>query len=313
MYTSWTSQQKKSAFTTNSLYKFEKTASTFLTQLLKDEEVTGLLPLHDVLAVNVMITNQEVVSTTTPTTFAMTALVEFFYVGKEQVQDLSSLLTTVVSNYKGSGLYELLNDIKLIDADAQDFVYTFTNPEGSSATRTVYTIHNDEADYMIVTPQSTGSKKNGLIVFVVLLILSLIMVSSVLLWVSGGCICIKRSLSWYLQNGVRMPYGIDKGSDGNETVKTDPSGILGAASNDDEENKMPTGFSPMRGLYRDDNDMFSPLSNMSNTSVLTTTVNNNPLGIVSMRKLGAQYGTPEKRHIAQFAQMPRLSYSSEKK
>jgi hypothetical protein len=312
MYTSWTSQQKTDALTTNSLYKFENTASAFLTQLLKDEEVTGLLPLQYVLAVNVMITNQEVVSTA-PTTFAMTSLVEFFYVGKEQIQDLSTLLATVVSNYQGSGLYELLSDIKLIDADAQDFVHTFTNPEGTDATRTVYTMHNDDTEYMIVTPKSTGGQKKGLIVFVVLLTMALFMVSSVLLWISGGCVWIKSSFSWYSQNGVWMQYGEKRDSDGNETVNTGSSGILGAASNDDEENKMPTGFSPTRGIYRDDSDMFSPLSNMSNTTDLTTTVNNNPLGIVSMRKLGAQYGTPEKRHIAQFAQISRLSYSSEKK
>lgn len=290
---------------TKDLYRVEIISSSFLTQLLGDEEVTGLLPLQAVISATVMVTNQHFVSSAkAPITYTILTAVDFLYAGIEQVQDLATLLNSVSTQNKGSSLFILLRDAQILAQDDQDVLLAFQNPEGETdVTRTVYVMHSDDPE-----PKSTATEK-GLIAFVTILTLALTMVSVVLLWVTGGCIWVKSAMPWYFVDGVAEHYVRKEGVyEGNETVATCPSGILGAVSNDDEENNMPPGFTPTSGIFRED-EMMSPFSQVTN---MTDRNNNNPLGIISMRKLG-RFATPDKKNTAHFAQSSKLSYSSGKK
>lgn len=290
---------------TKDLYRVETVASSFLTQLLEDEEVTGMLPRQAVITAAVMVTNQHVVSIAkAPITYTILTAVDFLYAGIEQVHDLATLLNSVATQNKGPSLYNLLKDAQILTQDDQGVILAFQNPEGETdITRTVYVMHSDHSG-----PKSTATEK-GLIAFVTVLTLALTMISVVLLWVTGGCIWVKSAMPWYFVDGVAENYVRKQGTDeGNETVATCPSGILGAASNDDEENKMPHGLTPTSGIFRED-EMMSPFSQVTN---MTDRNNNNPLGIISMRKLG-RFATPDKKKPTYFAQSSMLTYSSGKK
>jgi len=305
---SWTSNKGANAFGANDIYRFENVASSMLTQLLKDEELNGLLSKQSVLSLDVILTDQQVNAyNNSGTNFVTTSIVDFIYAGHEQLNKFDELLTSVVTNQNGSGLLQLLSEVQLVEPNAQNFLLSFEIEQGAIETLTMYFMQQG------VTPSTTAAEK-GLIAFIVILLLALIMVSSVLLWVSGGCIWVKSAIPWYLLDGIPMPYVTKPGANGGETetVMTSSSGILGATSKDEEENKIPAGFTHTRGMYRDNDDVFSPFSNVTNTTEQTNANNINPLGIISMRKLG-RFETPEKRRAGHFLQKSRIAYKHDEK
>ena len=294
---SWKSVAESTVSASN-LYSFENTATAFLSHLLVHEEDSdGLLAGKHVLEATVSVADSKVEPFPGDQfDFLLESVVNLLYVGRSEFNEFSTVLEKVILAHEGKGLFELLNDINIIDQGGTSFLLSFSPTEEVSRELYVIPDHGDaKADH-------------GLVAACIVLAICLLVVSGLLLWMAGGCAAIKSVLPWFRQEGVRKPYGRNnKREQSAERVETG-SGILGAAASEDSEN-MPPGFTPTRGLYRDESDIMSPLSQITNITDASSRVV--PLGITSMRKLN-RFATPEKVHADKSAgnfQMTRLSYT----
>jgi hypothetical protein len=208
---------------------------------------------------------------------------------------------------RNNGLASVLRDVALMQPDATNFLVSVSTM--NQDTEVLYSLPDVASEGV----QTAAGK--GLIAACVLLVLALIFVSSVLVWMAGGCpVLLKKAehcwtLELYYRNQNRE-YN-DKDDD---DAATTASGILGARPSYDEtdrgrssygssndENQMPAGFTPNRGVFReqdcDDSQILTPIS--TNTDFSTTTSRIVPLGIapahhLSTNMLTQRHQTPEK-------------------
>ena len=190
-----------------------------------------------------------------------------------------------------------LNDLAIIDGGGTSFALTFTDT--AEAPRRIYEL-----------PEHTRRSRadQSLVTACIVLVLFLFIVSSLLLWSTGGCAVLKNNLPYFQTEGRRKPYGRKPKSDESTTAHGGEtgSGIIGAAASEDSEN-MPPGFTPTRGVFRSESEVLSPLSQVTNLTDTSSRIV--PLGITSMRKLN-RFLTPEKpRNDAAAFQMTRLAYT----
>jgi hypothetical protein len=201
------------------------------------------------------------------------SLVTMWYVGHEPVENLSSLLDQVLIRH--NGLPTLLKDVDFMKPGAPTGFYV-TVSALQQDTELLYSVPDTAA----VARASTTS---GLVAAVVCLILALIFVSTVLLWYSGGFPVIKEQAKrfWYKIATILGRRPVDDKDD----EATTASGILGAnpsysQEDDTLENALPAGFTPNRGVFReqdcDDSQILSPVSTNTDYSNASRAV---PLGI----------------------------------
>lgn len=199
--------------------------------------------------------------------------VTMWYVGHEPVENFSFILDQAL--IRQNGLPTLLRDVDLMQPGATGFLVSVsTLPQD---TEILYSVPQTTAD-------ASSSANAGLVATIVCLILALIFVSSVLVWYSGGFPVFKEYCKrvWYKVSTVlcRRRFVDDK-----EDAVTTASGILGANptyshEEDTMENALPVGFTPNRGVFReqdcDDSQILSPVSTNTEYSTASRAV---PLGI----------------------------------
>lgn len=233
-----------------------------------------------------------------------------WYLHHEPLENFAASLEEAL--VRNNGLATVLQDVALVQPDATDFLVG------------VSTIRQDtEVLYSLPDPAPTFSQSaasKGLIAACILLVMALIFVSSVLVWIAGGCPMILEKGRHYAEViSDNMCCCILNRSSGKEDIDnaTTASGILGARPSYDEydhdaatsareshgsnnENQMPAGFTPNRGVFReqdcDDSQILTPMS--TNTDFSTTSSRVVPLGIAPANfknnMLTQRHQTPEK-------------------
>lgn len=198
--------------------------------------------------------------------------ITMWYVGHEPIQDLPLTLDEMLAR-QNYGFATLFQDVTSVQSTSKEFVFA------------VSTVRDETAIlYSVPPPESNSSAANkGLVAAVVLLVMALIFVSCVLVWVAGGCPVLKEQIKrqWYRLS----VYVCRRTPEDKDDAATTASGILGANpsythDDENEENAMPAGFTPNRGVFReqdcDDSQILSPMSTNTDYSSASRAV---PLGI----------------------------------
>jgi hypothetical protein len=173
-------------------------------------------------------------------------------------------------------------------------------PQATNVLVQFSTVGTDEL-YAMDTSTVESSADRGLVAACVFLVLALLLVTSVVLYLAGAWPIIFEACgkvwSQVLDYCTRHVCATTKTrGDAAEDHVTTASGILGAQpSYDDEENRLPPGFTPNRGVFRnqdvDDSDLFtSPISTNTDYTSGSKAV---PLGI-SQADNKIHYRSPEK-------------------
>lgn len=269
--------------------EFESSMAVLLYSSMKKESQSdvGLLPQQKVLAVDMHVKNV----TKQGTDFYLKAMVDVLYVaeGSSGVSDMASVLIRLARQEQVEDI--LLRDIyEILGGTASSITVNFRSMDPPATML-----------WEIEEPVDSGKKTDkALILACTLLCAALLVVTTVLLYVVGGWRDLREKLEeqmdWIKQNrrtysgdedDVDEESGIDVAdSDDADEVATNPSGILGATSNEDNEQMARTAglgihSTPERGIDGDAGYDTTPFSEMSTY----TDTSRAPLGIASMRKM----------------------------
>lgn len=299
MEISWEAQNKDT-LSLQKINEFEDALSVLLHNSMKTESQsnTGLLPDQTVLATEIHVKNV----TRDNQSFQLNAIVDVLYVADDGVSDMASILIRL--SRKDDVHKQLLNDIyDILGADAGSVVMNFRAIQTTNKLWQVEHNHNG------------GKADRSLILACTLLCAALVVVTSVLMYVAGGWKDLKERLEeqmvWFKEQRRTYSEDEDEESGGVDVADsnddddgdddgTNPSGILGATSQDNNEN-VAQGLgihrTPERGLD-DDGYQTTPFSEMSKYSDTSRV----PLGIQSMRKM------PQPGRDSKFLSLPPLAY-----
>ena len=237
--------------------------------------------------------------------------------------DLPAVLLQVINNNNQRA--QLPNDVfwalqsmlaeAIGETDAMTLSFSIRSAGESKILETVYQIDEPDVPLDDNSDDGRGAADMGLITAVIILSLMVVVVSGVLLYITGGWTACQQAVSNCLFEEVdddydapqrKSTFRVSSGSyddeeeeysdEGDEEesietgVATNPTGILGVQSQDENADPM-AGLgikTPNRKMYDNQNVDMTPMSAM------TTNDNDAPLGIMSMRKL-PQPETPEVR------------------
>lgn len=255
----------------------------------------GLLPQQQVLAVDLHVKN--VTQLSTEGDFHMNAMVDVLYVADSTavVQDMASVLIRLTRQED-------------IEALLRDDIDTILGQEAQAVTINFRSVHPPSSMLWEIEEHVDNSGKNtdkALILACTLLCAALFVVTTVLLYVVGGWRDLRDKLEEQMEWIKSRTYsgshdeddsgdeesGIDVAdSESVDDQATNPSGILGAASNEEQQQRMArtAGLgihsTPERGIDGDAGYDTTPFSEMSQY----TDSSRAPLGISSMRKMDQQ-------------------------
>jgi hypothetical protein len=233
--------------------------------------------------------------------------------------DLPAVLLQVINNKQRA---KLPNDVfwalqsmlaaAIGETDALTLSFSIRSAADSQILETVYQIDEPDVPLDDGSDDGRGKADMGLIAAVIILSIMVAVVSGVLLYITGGWSACHQAISNCLFEEVDDDYDapqrkntfrVSSGSYDDEEeeysdeegsietgVATNPTGILGVQSHDENADPM-AGLgikTPSRPMYDNKNVDMTPMSAM------TTNDNDAPLGIMSMRKL-PQPATPEVR------------------
>ena len=275
------------------MHKFTDLVAPYLQELLSQED-EGSVDERVTFDVSMEIGDHR----KTGTELLIESYVTMWYVGHEPVENFSLLLDQVLVRH--DGLPTLLKDVDYIQPSATGFLVSVSTLQQDTAV--LYSFPNTA----IVAAAATNA---GLVGAVVCLILALIFVSSVLIWYSGGFPIFKEHAKrvWYKVSAVACR----RQTDDKDDAATTASGILGAnpsysQEDDTLENALPAGFTPSRGVFReqdcDDSQILSPVSTNTEYSNVSGAV---PLGIqpsalhlrATPKKINTTAANPYKLHM----------------
>lgn len=293
---SWETDDDASLLATSDIFQFENAAATYFNELLVawlDEQEPKL---HDPLTTKVAMSDQ--IAFLTPTGervgFHLTSIVDFAYVGEEEIPTIASTLTNLTTGQSGSPTAAYANLLDLSGAlPLSSFTMMFSDPPTDPSTM-LYSVERDDSFSFNV----------GLIIACTLASIALFTAALVLLWAIGAfdsCKPCKNLRARFYMPSPRArspatPYGV-KNLKTKSTADETVDGHVGANRRvgHDEANAVPNqGFevTPQRGIYRVDEEM-GPLSAGSEMSDFTNCTEElelakpYPLGISSIRKMKA--------------------------
>lgn len=280
--------------TTSQIYQMENAAATYFGELLgealeKNEE-QDTDPLQAPLQTKVAVTDQivELTETGERLQFQIPSIVDFTYIGMEEIASITNTLQQLVDDSRDSAAYANLNT--LAGGRQQDsFTITFSNTTMESSTL-LYTVE-DTSD----TESSNGQA--GLIIACILASISLFLASLTLLWAVGRfdrwTVCKDFRARFYMHSlkdpHSPMPYGMTAKSTAEETEAGHTIGAE-AMHHDQDSELQDEGIemTPSRGIFREDDDESELLSPVDSEFTDATDISHlssiAPLGIASLRK-----------------------------
>ena len=267
---------------------------------LESEQINaGLLPQQKVLAVDLHVKNvTQKDSTTNAIDFHMNAMVDVLYVANANhaVQDMASVLIRLARQEQ-------------IEEQISDDIYSILGNTANTVTINFRSVDPPSSMLWEIEEHVDNSGENtdkALILACTLLCASLLVVTAVLLYVVGGWRDLREKLEEQMDwiksrtysgshdegsnNSGDEESGIDVAdSESVDDQATNPSGILGAASNEEHQRMARTAglgihSTPERGIDGDAGYDTTPFSEMSQY----TDSSRAPLGISSMRKMDQQ-------------------------
>jgi hypothetical protein len=269
MELAWPSQEISSI---SQVYQIEFATTTYFSSLINAQ---ALSPSDSLLDLYTSITN----GTTNEGTITFHGIVTATYLAQQTVIPLNSTLTALTQQDALLGLQRALASEQIISEDntsANDMKLTFSS----------YGDPSHMTDVLIDTSRSSAAK--SLIIGCALLAVALLVVSNVLLYVTGGWNACRQSCNSCLFEEVEDDYAVAKMStfqvqsydegerskeedmEAQSVVTDNPDGMLGSRL-------AGLGIqTPMRGVEYDDLNSMTPMSEMQTPA---------PLGIQSMRKL----------------------------
>jgi hypothetical protein len=296
--------------------------STATTEDETDDIINSLLQAQIVLDVSLQVRQQ----LTRNGRQVLETIVTCQYLSESGIPaDLPAVLLQVINNNQFA---QLPNDVfwalqsmlaaAIGETDASTLSFSIRSSSESKILETVYQIDEPDVPLDDDSDDGRGAADMGLIAAVIILSLMVAVVSGVLLYITGGWTACQQAVSNCLFEEVDDDYDapqrkntfrVSSGSyddeedeeeeysdEGDEEgsietgVATNPTGILGVQSHDENADPM-AGLgikTPNRKTYDNQNVDMTPMSAM------TTNDNDAPLGIMSMRKL-PQPETPEVR------------------
>mmetsp|Transcript_26361 Transcript_26361/g.37141 ORF Transcript_26361/g.37141 Transcript_26361/m.37141 type:complete len:359 (-) Transcript_26361:683-1759(-) len=301
MEASWTAKTPVGGtLSTTTVYAFEQTASSYLTELVNS--VADEKELH-LLFTSVDAKDQVVESSDADVAAVKLRLsVLLSYSANQGIEDSAALFNELLDTIETkTKLLSLMQQAGAIDEDAASLEIVFSTADGENNTQEIENISHLSEQH---NERSTASK--GLVVAVTFLVVALISLSFIMIYTSGGFDDLfKQTPS--MRRGVFTPPPIkqkktdlespDDDHDDFDDDVTTASGIIGAVPMYDTENMLALpGMSPRvrRENGADGDGTVSPLTNMTNASSMADG-SRFPLGIRSIRKL-AKYATPDKKN-----------------
>lgn len=283
---SWLASNETIAMSVRDLYQFSEVVAPYLNALLiaenLDETVVfdTTMEVRDHAAFDIEGGVKQI---------TIDAYVTMWYIGHDPIENFAFLLNEAL--VRQNGLPTILQEVALLQPDAKDFLASV-----SSVTQDTHILYS-------IPVRTVASKSHtGLVVACVMLVLALVFVSSVLVWMAGGCpVLVKKLETVWSKAEPYVCYCCYSNDEEKDDSATTASGILGAVpsydtadsrGNTKENRGMPAGFTPNRGVFReqdcDDSQILSPMS--TNTDFSSSRIV--PLGIASQSSL--TYRSPEK-------------------
>ena len=272
----------------------EDAVTTYFRELIVQDDSLRFLedPKH-VLDVDVDIEKQSVQESQV----VLSGIVDVMHYGDQGIIDLAALLTFLVNKNNTESSHVYLDDLIGLGATVDNIDFSFVQESNVLASN-------------LTVLESTSSDESGrtssektLIVVVTLLSITVLGLSSVLCWIGGGWLALRRQVEVLLlreEELTRMTHQHDtikqkpteetEGDDNSpsrdsQTNFTNPSGVLGVYGMDTYGSDRLQGLgikTPARskngGGDPDDDDLATPMSTYSDTDRA-------PIGIMSMRKL----------------------------
>ena len=274
----------------------ENAAATYFGELLgkalsKNEE-QDTDPLQAPLQTKVAVTDQSVGLTETGERleFQIPSIVDFTYIGTEEIESITNTLQELVDASRDSAAYSNLNALASGGRQEDSFTITFSNTTMEPSTR-LYTVEDTS-----VTESSNG--QTGLIIACTLASVSLFLASLTLLWAvgrfDGWTVCKDFRARFYMPSAKDpsspIPYGMTAKSTSDETEAGNPIGAARMHHDDDTElQDQGIEMTPSRGIFREDeedeSELLSPVdSEFTEATDISHVSSIAPLGIASLRK-----------------------------
>lgn len=281
-------------FSTEDIYNIEVAATSYFEDLItRDESLRFLDDPKNVLKVAVGIEKQ----TIDEDKVVLNGEVEMMHYGDQGIIDLAALLTFLVNKNNTDSSYIYLDNLIGNGATVEFVDFFFVS--GSTPLASDLTLLS-EYNNLVSSVSRSGTEKT-LIVVVTLLSITLIALASVLCWIGGGWLALRRQVKILMDREeeitrMTQQYGIQpKGTEDTEEDAgqspprdqqnnySNPSGILGAygMNNYGMDKLQGLGIkTPARSTNGEmhDYDLATPMSTYSDTDRA-------PIGIMSMRKL----------------------------
>jgi hypothetical protein len=285
---------EKTQLATDDIYNVEEAVTSYFRDLItQDESLRFLNDPKNVLNVAVSIKKQ----TVDENQVFLKGDIDVMHYGDQGIIDLAALLTFLVNKNNTNSSYVYMDHLIGMGATVEYVEFDFVSESVPlSSNLTLVSEYNKN-----VTSSGRSSNEKILIVVVTLLSITLIALASIICWIGGGWLALRRQVSVLLQREEELtrntqqkgihPKGTEETEDDGElspspdtkTNFTNPSGILGVyGMNGDGGDKLKgLGIKTPARTYSGemyDNYLATPMSTYSDTDRA-------PIGIMSMRKL----------------------------
>jgi hypothetical protein len=291
---SWLADDDSQMMTTSQIYQMENAAATYFGELLgealKKKEEQDTDPLQAPLQTKVAVKDQIVGLTATGErlTFEIPSIVDFTYIGTEEIASITNTLQESVDASRDSAAFSNLNT--LAGGQPQDsFKITFSNTTMKASTL-LFTVEDTS-----VTESNNGLV--GLIIACTIASISLFVASLILLWAvgrfDGWTLCKDLRARFYMPSPKDPPSPIPYGMTAKTTDDdTEAGNTIGATAMHLDKNHelqdQGIEMTPSRGIFRvdeDESEILSPVdSEFTEASDFSHVSSIAPLGIASFRK-----------------------------
>ncbi|KAG7356162.1 hypothetical protein IV203_000848 [Nitzschia inconspicua] len=286
---------EQTQFSMKEIFNVEKAATSYLTELItREESLRFLNDPKNVLKLTVDIEEQ----TINEDKVEFNGVVDMMHYGDQGIIDLAALLTFLVNKNNTDSSYAYMDRLIGMNATLEFIDFFFISESRQLASNLTFI---SEYGNMISSSSGRSGSEKTLIVVVTLLSITLIALASVLCWIGGGWLALRRQVKILLQREEEMtrmtqqdgiqPKRTEETEDDDQcspsrdsqTNFTNPSGILGVYGMNGYTMDKLQGLgikTPGRATNgeTDDHDLATPMSTFSDTDRA-------PIGIMSMRKL----------------------------